>query len=96
RRPNGAGVRFFTSSHPLSNLREDDGATAPEVHGLIASLTRVFKLFSVPNTPTENPSSDEVEPMDEATATALKPLYEQRGIILAGRQAVSETVGEDV
>ncbi|HGY2692944.1 TPA: GPO family capsid scaffolding protein [Pseudomonas aeruginosa] len=96
RRPNGAGVRFFTSSHPLSNLREDDGATAPEVHGLIASLTRVFKLFSVPNTPTENPSSDEVEPMDEATAKALKALYDQLVIILAGLQAVIEPVVEDV
>ncbi|MFO7119820.1 capsid scaffolding protein, partial [Pseudomonas aeruginosa] len=36
------------------------------------------------------------EPMDEATAKALKALYDQLVIILAGLQAVIEPVVEDV
>ncbi|EPB6911843.1 MULTISPECIES: GPO family capsid scaffolding protein [Pseudomonas] len=83
-------ARFFTSSLPLSNLRED-GTTAPEVRGLIASLIRVFKRFGT-DIPTP---TDERKPMDEATATALNALLEQLLLVAAGMKAVLEPVEDD-
>ena len=55
-------------------------------------MTGLFKSFAE----TTTPSPDETKPMDEATAKALKALYDQFVILLAGLQAVLEPVVEDV
>ncbi|WP_095068225.1 GPO family capsid scaffolding protein [Pseudomonas sp. Irchel 3A18] len=79
---------FFTQSLPLGDLREN--SEEHQVRGVFTALASFFKGFSdtVNTQPTSSP--DENQPMDEATAKALKALSDQLVIILAGLQAVLE------
>lgn len=82
---------YFCSAVELGGLREG-GQQQSELRRLFSALTGLFKSFA----DTTTPSPDETKPMDEATAKALKALYDQFVILLAGLQAVLEPVVEDV
>lgn len=83
---------YFCSAIELSGLREG-GQQQSELRRVFTALTGLFKSFADTTTPT---LPDEIKPMDEATAKALKALYDQFVILLAGLQAVLEPVVEDV
>lgn len=82
---------YFCSAVELGGLREG-GQQQSELRRVFSALTGLFKSFA----DTTTPSPDETKPMDEATAKALKALYDQFVILLAGLQAVLEPVVEDV
>lgn len=82
---------YFCSAVELGGLREG-GQQQSELRRVFTALTGLFKSFA----DTTTPSPDETKPMDEATAKALKALYDQFVILLAGLQAVLEPVVEDV
>jgi len=82
---------YFCSAVELGGLREG-GQQQSELRRVFTALTGLFKSFA----DTTPPSPDETKPMDEATAKALKALYDQFVILLAGLQAVLEPVVEDV
>lgn len=82
---------YFCAPVELGSLRE--GIQQPgELRRFFNALTGLCKRFAE----TTTPSPDETKPMDEATAKALKALYDQFVILLAGLQAVLEPVVEDV
>lgn len=87
---------YYCSAMQLDSLRE--GSQQPsEVRRLFSSLAGLFKSFTdITGGTTDTPSPDENKPMDEATAKALKALYDQFVILVAGLQAVLEPVVEDV
>ncbi|MFG0496663.1 GPO family capsid scaffolding protein [Pseudomonas sp. YQ_13] len=82
---------YFCSAVELGGLREG-GQQQSELRRVFSALTGLFKSFA----DTTTPSPDETKPMDEATAKALKALYDQFVILLAGLQAVLEPVVEGV
>ncbi len=87
---------YFADSMPLGSLREPSQQRS-ELGRLFSTLTGLFKSFAeIESTTPATPSPDEKKPMDEATAKALKALYDQFVILLAGLQAVLEPVVEDV
>ncbi|MFK0311886.1 GPO family capsid scaffolding protein [Pseudomonas sp. NPDC090233] len=82
---------YFCAPVELGSLRE--GSQQPgELRRFFNALTGLCKRFA----DTTTPSTDETKPMDEATAKALKALYDQFVILLAGLQAVLEPVVEGV
>ncbi|HDS1696309.1 MULTISPECIES: GPO family capsid scaffolding protein [unclassified Pseudomonas] len=83
---------YFCSAVELGGLR-DGGQQQSELRRVFSAFAGLFKSFADTTTPT---SSDETKPMDEATAKALKALYDQFVILLAGLQAVLEPVVEGV
>lgn len=91
-----AKTSYYCAAFPLGSLR-DAGQQQGDVRRIFSALTGLFKSFAdvTGNTP-EPPSPDEIKPMDEATAKALKALYDQFVILLAGLQAVLEPVVEGV
>lgn len=85
---------YFTDPLPLGSLREGSQQQG-EISRFFSALTGLCKRFADITT-SDTPSPDETKPMDEATAKALKALYDQFVILLAGLQAVLEPVVEDV
>ncbi len=82
---------YYCSAVELGSLRE--GSQQPgEFRRFFSALTGLCKRFA----DTTTPSPDEIKPMDEATAKALKALTDQLVIILAGFQAVLEPALEGV
>lgn len=82
---------YFCAPVALGSLRE--GSQQPgELRRFFNALTGLCKRFA----DTTTTSTDETNPMDEATAKALKALYDQFVILLAGLQAVLEPVVEGV
>lgn len=89
-----AKTSYYCSAVDLGSLRE--GSEQPgELRRFFNALTGLCKRFADTTTPNTN-SPDETPPMDEATAKALKALYDQFVILVAGLQAVLEPVVEDV
>lgn len=84
---------FFTGSLPLGELRES--GQEHQVRNLFTVLARLIKGFS-DTAAAPPPSPDETQPMDEATAKALKAFTDQLVIILAGLQAVLEPFTAEV
>lgn len=84
---------YFADPVPLGSLREGGGQQG-EFRRFFSALGGLCKRFAEITTST--PSTDETKPMDEATAKALKALYDQFVILLAGLQAVLEPVVADV
>lgn len=84
---------YYCSAVELGSLRE--GSEQPgELRRFFNALTGLCKRFADTTSDTDSP--DETKPMDEATAKALKALYDQFVILLAGLQAVLEPVVEEV
>ncbi|MDR2308874.1 MAG: GPO family capsid scaffolding protein [Paucimonas sp.] len=82
---------YFCAAMPLTSLREGNPQQG-EVRRFFSALTGLCKRFADITTP----SPDENQTMDEATAKALKALYDQFVILVAGLQAVLEPVVEEV
>ncbi|AIS15512.1 scaffolding protein [Pseudomonas chlororaphis subsp. aurantiaca] len=85
---------YYCSAVALGSLR-DGGQQQGEIRRFFSALGGLCKRFADITNP-DTPSPDEKKPMDEATAKALKALYDQFVILLAGLQAVLEPVVEDV
>ncbi|WP_252092527.1 GPO family capsid scaffolding protein [Pseudomonas sp. MWU13-3659] len=86
-----AKTSYYCSAVALGSLREGSQQQG-ELRRFFSALTGLCKRFA----DTTTPSPDENQPMDEATAKALKVLYDQFVILLAGMQAVLEPIVEDV
>lgn len=86
-----AKTSYYCSAVALGSLREGSQQQS-ELRRFFSALTGLCKRFA----DTTTPSPDENQPMDEATAKALKALYDQFVILLAGMQAVLEPIVEDV
>lgn len=84
---------YYCSAVELGSLREGSQQQG-EIRRFFSALTGLCKRFADTTNTTTSP--DETKPMDEATAKALKALYDQFVILLAGLQAVLEPVVEDV
>ncbi|MBS7559385.1 GPO family capsid scaffolding protein [Pseudomonas sp. RC4D1] len=89
-----ARTSYYGNAMALGSLREG-GQQHGEIRRFFSALGGLCKRFADITNP-DTPSPDENKPMDEATAKALKALYEQFVILLAGLQAVLEPVVEDV
>lgn len=89
-----AKTSYFCAAVPLTSLREGSQQQG-EFRRFFSALTGLCKRFADISNP-DTPSPDETNPMDEATAKALKALTDQLVIILAGFQAVLEPVLEGV
>ncbi|MDC0686175.1 GPO family capsid scaffolding protein [Mitsuaria sp. RG] len=89
-----AKTSYYCAAVPLDSLREG-GQQQGELRRFFSGLAGLCKRFADITTP-DTPSPDENQPMDEATAKALKALYDQFVILLAGMQAVLEPVVEEV
>lgn len=85
---------YFADPLPLGSLREGGGQQG-EFRRFFSALGGLCKRFAEITTP-NTLSPEETKPMDEATAKALKALYDQFVILLAGLQAVLEPVVVDV
>lgn len=85
---------YYCSAVALGSLREGSQQQG-ELRRFFSALTGLCKRFADTSNP-DTPSPDETNPMDEATAKALKALTDQLVIILAGFQAVLEPVLEGV
>ena len=85
---------YFCAAVPLGSLREGSQPQG-EMRRFFSALTGLCKRFADISNP-DIPSPDETQPMDEATAKALKALTDQLVIILAGFQAVLEPALEGV
>lgn len=87
---------YYAASVELGPLRDDEHDSA-DSKGLINALTAFFKRFAI-EAPTEPPQTptESTQPMDEATAKALKALLEQLLIVAAGIQAVIEPATDEV
>lgn len=84
---------YFTAPLLLGPLRE--GAQQQgELRRFFSAFTGLCKRFA--DLPPSTQSPDETNPMDEATAKALKALFDQFVILMAGFQAVLEPVVEEV
>ncbi|WP_409301993.1 GPO family capsid scaffolding protein [Pseudomonas sp. KCJK8993] len=89
-----ARTSYYCSAMALGSLREGSQQNS-EIRRFFSALGGLCKRFADITNP-DTPSPDENKPMDEATAKALKALYDQFVILLAGLQAVLEPVVEDV
>ncbi|WP_252092524.1 GPO family capsid scaffolding protein [Pseudomonas sp. MWU13-3659] len=89
-----AKTSYYCAAVALGSLREGSQQTG-ELRRFFSALTGLCKRFADITTP-DTPSPDENQPMDEATAKALKALYDQFVIVMAGLQAVLEPIVEDV